>query len=210
MFTNPEHPRDAHFIIQKSNSVSSCLPPAEPVNSLVLSDKMPIHWTYERKWCGPGPSQAILSPLLGLKQNWKITPLALTVHLNHFNTIIIMRLSNIIFKSLGEGKKKKFHFLCLTILNWERVSERRRKWYLMRQGKKVIKSHLYPPSRTHTHTHTHTHTRTSSSPTTLALSHTSVCLLHLCALQPHHVTWEKALRNKHGRQLILIVKLCDC
>lgn len=141
VYTIHDCPCDAHFIIQKSNSVSSCLPPEEPVNCLVLSHRMPIYCTCKRKWCGPGPSQAILSPLLGLKQNWKITPLALTVHLNHFNTIIIMRLSNIIFKSLAE-KKKEFHFLCLTILNWERASEWRRKWYLMRQAKKVIKSHL--------------------------------------------------------------------
>lgn len=35
-----------------------------------------------------------------------MTPLALTVRLNHFNAIIIMRLSNIIFKGFAEQEKK--------------------------------------------------------------------------------------------------------
>lgn len=143
---------------------------------------MPIYCTYERKWCGPGPSQAILSLLLGLKQNWKITPLALTVHLNHFNTIIIMRLSNIIFKSLSEKKKREFHFLCLTILNWERVSEWRRKWYLMRQGKKVIKSHLYTPPHPPTQ-HTDTSFTNPYTATHLRPSAASLCPASFTMLQ---------------------------
>lgn len=44
-----------------------------------------------------------------------MAPLALRVHLNHFNAIIIMRLSNIIFKGFCE-EGKELHFLCLTIL----------------------------------------------------------------------------------------------
>lgn len=64
------------------------------------------------EWCGPRPCLAILSLLLGLKQKWKMTPRALRVHLHHFNGAIIMKLSNIIFKRLGEGKKE-FHFLLL-------------------------------------------------------------------------------------------------
>lgn len=108
VYTIPGSLLYATFIICKTNAAASDVTPAEPVNSLVLSHRMPIDCTYQRKWCGPGPSQAILSPLLGLKQNWKITLLALTVHLNHFNTIIIMRLSNIIFKSLGEEKNSNF------------------------------------------------------------------------------------------------------
>lgn len=43
-----------------------------------------------------------------------MAPLALRVHLNHFNAIIIMRLSNIIFKGFCE-EGKELHFLCLTI-----------------------------------------------------------------------------------------------
>lgn len=45
-----------------------------------------------------------------------MAPLALRVHLNHFNAIIIMRLSNIIFKGFCE-EGKELHFLCLTILS---------------------------------------------------------------------------------------------
>lgn len=35
-------------LLQKSNLLSSPLPPVESVNSLVLSHKMPVHCTYEK------------------------------------------------------------------------------------------------------------------------------------------------------------------
>lgn len=151
---------------------------------------MPIYCTYERKWCGPGPSQAILSLLLGLKQNWKITPLALTVHLNHFNTIIIMRLSNIIFKSLSEKKKKGISFPLLNHFKLRESKWMEKKVISYETGKESDKEPpLHPPTPTHpTHRHLfhqplHCHTPPS------------VCSIFV-PCQLHHVTSHKRQRKK--------------
>lgn len=146
---------------------------------MVVSHRVPIYCTCKRKWCGPWQSQAILSPPLGLKQNWKITPLALTVHLNHFNTIIIMRISNIIFKSLG--KKKGISFPLLNHLKLRESKWMEKKVISYETGKESDKeSPLTPP---------HRHPLPPPTSFTTDPSTDAHCLCRAAMLcQPHSVT----------------------
>lgn len=145
------------------------------LNCLVFSHRMPISCNYQKKWCGPGPSQAILSRLLGLKQKCKITPLALTVHLNHFNTIIIMRLSNIIFKSLGEKKGISFPLLNHWKLRESKCKEEKVISY--ETGKESDKESPLLPNTTHPPTPLFSFTTTNPHTAThlLRVSAASLC-----------------------------------
>lgn len=79
----------------------------EPVNGLILRHRTPIDCTYEKEMMWPRAQPGHSITAIRLEESRRITLLLLTVHLNHFNTVIILKFSNIIFKSLGEKKRKR-------------------------------------------------------------------------------------------------------